>query len=77
MSSRFKGVLVTFDKDYPSDNVEAIIKAISMVRGVADVSPLQTEPDDYVNRTQVRLEIAEKVYASLHEVFYGQVAKPA
>jgi hypothetical protein len=75
MTDRLGGLIVTFNQDYREDDAEDIIKAISMVKGVAEVSPIVTDASDHINRTQIRLEIADKVYSALHDIFYGQVKK--
>lgn len=58
MSDRIKALTISLDQDYRDDDVAAIINAIKMVRGVADVSPILATSDDYLARTRVRLELS-------------------
>ena len=60
MTQRLKGVLVTFDRDIREDDAEAILTAIRMVRGVADVSPVEADSNDWMARQRVRSEISEE-----------------
>lgn len=58
MSDRIKALTISLDKDYRDDDVEAIINAIKMVRGVADVSPILATSDDWLARSRVRHELS-------------------
>ena len=60
MTERVKGFIVTLEKDIRIDDVQVIIQAISMIRGVADVEPSISNSDDYMNRQMVKNELREK-----------------
>lgn len=62
MTDRLKGVYVAFDKDYRDDDVEQIIDAIKMVRGVVDVKAVTVNPEDWMNRARVKDEMRDKFF---------------
>lgn len=66
MTDRVKGFTVVLDKDYRTDDVEAILSAIKMVKGVLTVSPLIVDPSDYINRMRIQSDLEEKIFAVLH-----------
>jgi len=62
VTDRLKGVYVAFDKDYRDDDVEQIIDAIKMVRGVVDVKAVTVNPEDWMNRARVKDEMRDKFF---------------
>jgi hypothetical protein len=60
MTDRVKGFTVTLEKDIRIDDVEVIMQAIRMIRGIADVEPCISTGDDYINRKMVKHELREK-----------------
>jgi 3',5'-cyclic AMP phosphodiesterase CpdA len=68
MTTRLKGVYVTFDREIREDDAEAVINAIRMVRGVADVAAIESNHDDYTARAQVRHELAAAIYEAYHDI---------
>lgn len=62
MTDRVKGLVVTLDQDIRTDDVEAIISAIRMVKYVVDVKPNVTQLDDHINRTRIKMELQQKLY---------------
>lgn len=67
MTDRYKGCVVTFDRDIREDDVEPLTSAISMLRGVASVALKMANPDDHMNRERIRSEIEEKLWAALRD----------
>lgn len=63
MTTRLKGFTVTLEHDIREDDAEAIRQAILCVRSVVDVAPVQSNPDDYMNRQMVRHEMMGKLIA--------------
>jgi hypothetical protein len=51
MTERVKGFTVTLEKDIRIDDVEVIMQAIRMIRGIANVEP----SDDIINREKYEL----------------------
>lgn len=68
MTERIKGVTVAFEKDHSEDAAEWIINAIRMIKGVADVKPIESTPDDFINREQIRWEVKDKLYSLAKEI---------
>jgi len=67
MTDRIKGFTVTLDRDYRTDDVEEIRKALLMVKGVLSVDASVTELSDHMNRSRIRLELMDKLFAVLKE----------
>ena len=66
MTDRIKGLTVTLDQDYRDDDVEEIVNAIAMIRGVAHVALHVTDVDDHMARQRVRHEISADLI-TLHD----------
>lgn len=66
MTDRIKGLTVVFDKDYRDDDVESIINAIKMIKGVQNVKQHIANSDDWMNRERIRLELLDTVYKAFH-----------
>ncbi len=62
MTDRHSGYVVALDKDIREDDAEAIIAAISMIKGVLAVQPVETDPMSAIVRLRVRREILTKMY---------------
>lgn len=61
MTDRVKGLVVVLEQDFRDDDVQRIVHAIRMIKGVALVELVKTNHDDYINREMIRLEIGEKI----------------
>lgn len=57
MTDRIHALTITLDQDYRDDDVEAIVNAIRMVKGVAHVALHVTNLTDHTARGRVRQEI--------------------
>jgi len=62
VTDRLKGVYVTFDKDYRTDDAEQIIEAIKMIKCVSDVKGLVVDHEDWMNRARVKDEMRDKFF---------------
>ncbi|MEK6829015.1 MAG: hypothetical protein AABY15_02730 [Nanoarchaeota archaeon] len=60
MTDRVKGFTVTLEKDIRIDDVEVIMNAIRMIRGIADVQPSIAGHDDLMNQMRIKSELREK-----------------
>jgi hypothetical protein len=65
MTDRIKGVYVAFDTDIHEDDCEPLIGAIRMIRGVAAVTTMVTEPADWMNRERATREIEKRIWDAL------------
>ena len=67
MTDRVKGFTVTLDQDIRIDDVEEILNAVRMIRGVAYVEPSIATSEDHMNRQRIKSEILTKMFKLLHE----------
>lgn len=65
MTDRYNALTVVLDRDIRSDDAEAILTAIRMIKGVLSVAPHVTDTADYVAEERVRLEYQKKIGAVL------------
>ena len=68
MADRVKGFTVALDKDIRIDDVEFIINAIKMIKGVNNVSPLISDSSDFIARSRYKSEVQEKILKTLSEL---------
>jgi hypothetical protein len=61
MTDRYKGFLVTLDKEIRSDDAEHIINALKMVRGVQSVKPYVKGMQDYMEYEKAKSDIGQKI----------------
>jgi len=69
MTDRIRRLTVVLDGDYRTDDVEAIVKTIQMIRGVAAVEEHVVEAQDHIARMTVRTEIERDLHAAIDQVF--------
>lgn len=62
MTTRFKGFQVTLSADTRDDDAQRIIDAIMMVRGVADVRPIESDIGDTIIENRIRRELRTQLY---------------
>lgn len=67
MTDRYKGCVVTFDRDIREDDVEPLVTAIRLLRGVASVDLKVSNPEDHMNRELIRQEFEKKLWDALHD----------
>ncbi|MFA5207532.1 MAG: hypothetical protein WC428_02630 [Candidatus Paceibacterota bacterium] len=67
MTDRVKGFTVTLAEDMRIDDIEPIMQAIRMIKGVIDVQPSITDSNDHINRIQVLSNIRKKFIKFLEE----------
>ncbi len=65
MTDRVKGFYVALDRDYRIDDVQIIIDAVKMIKGVLDVKENIADSNDWMNRELIRMEIHKKLYEAL------------
>jgi hypothetical protein len=62
MTDRIKGFTVTLENDIRIDDVEEIMRAIRMIRGIANIEPSVSTSDDQMNRQRIKYELRSKFY---------------
>ena len=68
MTDRAKGLFVALDKDYKNDDVQIIIDAISMIKGVDKVEMSVLDTSDYFARERVKSQIRKKLLKLYEEI---------
>jgi hypothetical protein len=61
MTDRYNYLTVALAKDMRSDDAEALINAIMMLRGVLKVEPNVADSDDWTAEMRVRQELGAKL----------------
>ncbi|MEM5624004.1 hypothetical protein AAHB47_01495 [Bacillus wiedmannii] len=69
MGNRVNGLIVSLDSDIREEDVEVIVNAIKMIKGVQDVGVNIIEHKDWLNRTKIRHQLQNKVYKAIEEAF--------
>lgn len=62
MTDRIHALTVILDGDYRDDDVQTIVQAIQMIRGVSDVTTHVTDLQDHAARERVKTELREKLF---------------
>ncbi len=68
MTDRIKGFTVALDKDIRIDDVEHIVTAIKMIKGVMNVAPLVSDSSDFIARSRYKKEVQDKIFKMLDEL---------
>ena len=81
MTDRMKGCVVSFDRDIREDDVELLVNAIKMIKGVLSVELSVADIDDHINRDRIRHDVQERLWkaskSNLHGGYlYDLVEKP-
>ena len=61
MTDRIHSVTIVLDADYRTDDVEPILTALRMVRGVADVQPNVADSNAYMARARVASDLGDEI----------------
>lgn len=65
MTTRLKGLTVAFSHDIREDDAQAIIDAISMIKGILDVQPIKNTGDEWIIESRIKSELREKMFKIL------------
>jgi hypothetical protein len=60
MTDRIKGFAVTLEEDMRIDDIDNIINAIRMIKGIASVEPSISNIDDDINRERIKSEFRDE-----------------
>ena len=67
MTTRHSGYLVTLERNLRDDDSANIINAIKMLRGVLDVTPIEsTDMTEAIAERRVRTELENKIWKAFH-----------
>ena len=62
MTDRIKGLTVVLESNIREDDVQVIVDAIKMIRGVGDVQTHISNLDHYLAFSQARMEMEKDIY---------------
>ncbi len=66
MSDRAKGLIVALDREIRADDdLEPILIAIRMIKGVAAVTVSVANPDDWMARRRVESQVRDRLYEAI------------
>jgi hypothetical protein len=68
VTDRLKGCVVVFSQDFREDDVDSVLSAIRHIRGVAEVTSLIANTDDYLARARVRYELRDALWETFAQV---------
>lgn len=69
MTDRVKGFTVTLTNDVRIDDIESLVNAVKMLKGVASVDLSISNSEDWMNRERVKYEIRDKFLNFYTETF--------
>lgn len=67
MTDRIKGFVVTLDEDMRVDDIDQIVNAIKMIKGIYSVEPSVSNFDDTMNKERIKSELRGKFIEFLKE----------
>jgi len=62
MTDRAKGFTITLEQDIRVDNMDYVLNALKMVKGVADVKPIINDSSTFVAERRLATELRDKLY---------------
>ncbi len=69
MTDRVKGFMVALDQDIRVDDVEAIVNAIRMIKHVAGVEPVISQPDHWFAMQRVEHNVKMRLFDAINAAF--------
>lgn len=70
MTDRIRHLTVVLDRDIRTDDIEPVITALHMVKGVASVEAHITDLRHHIAMNSVRSEIEGKLYEAIGQIFH-------
>lgn len=71
MTDRVRNLTVVLDRDVRTDDLEVIVAAINMIKGVHSISWNPVNGDDYVNRQVLKSDFHSKLLKCIAAVLGG------
>ena len=72
MTDRYRGFVVTLDKDVRSDDAQPTLEALRMIRGVVSVVPVTSDIAQIVAYESARTDIVRALQDAFAKVLYRQ-----
>jgi hypothetical protein len=70
VTDRIRHLTITLERDTRDDDLEPILLAIRLIRGVAIVEPHVVQASDHLARQVVRAEIQRQIHEAVEGVFH-------
>lgn len=67
MTDRYKGFLITLEREIRKDDAENIINALKMIKGVQSVKPYVNGLEDWMMYEKGVLDTRSKIYRHMQE----------
>ncbi len=67
MTDRINALIVVLDHDYRDDDVQVIVQAIRMIRGVSNVQANVADFDDLIAQDRAKSELRSKILDLLRQ----------
>ncbi len=71
MTDRYKGFLITLDREIRDDDAEHIINALKMVKGVHSVKPYINRMEDCMMYEKAKSDIGQKLHKWIAEELFN------
>lgn len=71
MTDRFKGFLVTLDKETREDDAEQVLTALKMVKGVYSVKPYVNGAEDWMMYEKGKHDAGMEMHKCIGEKIFG------
>lgn len=68
-SNVYHALTVVLDDDYLAEEIEILMMIIRQLKGVADVTMLETRMEDTVARIRLSSDVKTKLFAAIREAF--------
>ena len=69
MTDRIRHLTITLERDIRDDDLEPLLLAIRLIRGVAIVEPHVVQASDHLAREVARAEIQQQLHEAVDSVF--------
>lgn len=70
MTNRIRTLTVVLDADYRDDDVQPIVNAILMTKGVALVTSTVVNLPDYIARAALKNQLEVQIYEAITKIFH-------
>jgi len=70
MTDRTNSLTVVLEKDHRVDNVEAIVSAIAMIKGVIDVEVNVADIQEFTSISRAKDDLGEKIIKVIYPEYY-------
>jgi hypothetical protein len=66
MTTRISGLMVALDHDIHEDDIQEVVSAVKMIKGVLNVTTHPSDMCEYVAKERIRTELGTKILEILY-----------